>query len=132
MTDITPKRKPEAWRSYIVRTKPWPDIIAYFQKDAPHCDPMLRLVASLAASPASSQLFAATSMSDLLISDTEDFRIGDSTLRVSYNAIDRKFEFRHRTFSGHNDHTTCPESEALQMLYLFLKLKYGVLYNPMA
>jgi len=84
--------------------------------------PMLRLVESLAASPASSEIFGATSMFDLLLSDNRDFRGGDSTLCVSYDLAARQFQFRHRTFSGHDDQKSCAESEALQTLRLFLRM----------
>ena len=135
MTDITPKRRPEALtefqRGYVIHSRPWPDIVARFQQSE-RFKTMLHLVESLAASPASSELFATTSMWDIWISDSEDFRLCDSTLRVSYYFVERKFEFWHCTFSGHDDRKTCSESEALQTLRLFLRLKFGVLYDPVA
>jgi hypothetical protein len=66
-------------------------------------------------------------MFDLLVSDCSDFRSGDSTLRIHYEPADRSFTFEHSTFSDHNDAKTCSEREALNMLSLFLKMKYGVL-----
>ena len=130
MTDITPKSRLEGQRGHLVHTRAWPDIIEHYRKHGgSSLLPMLRLVESLAASPASSEIFGATSMFDLLLSDNRDFRGGDSTLCVSYNVAARQFQFRHRTFSGHDDQKSCAESEALQTLRLFLRMKYGVLYE---
>jgi len=131
MTDITPKSRLEGQRGYVIHTRPWPEIIEHYKKHGGSAfTPMLRLVESLVTSPASSQVFGATSMFDLLLSDSHDFRAGDTTLRVSYHPREHQFEFSHRTFSGHDDHKTCTESEASQTLRLFLRVKYGVLYDP--
>lgn len=131
MTDITPKTRLEGQRGYVIRTRPWESIIEHYQKhDA--LAPMLHLVEAVASSPASSQLFAGTSMFDLLVSDSADFRIGDSTLRISYRSSDRQFEFSHISYSGHDDQKVCAETEALATLRLFLRLKYGVLFETPA
>jgi hypothetical protein len=128
MTDITPKTRLEGQRGYVIHTRPWEAIAEHYRKhDA--LAPMLHLVESIASSPVSSQLFAGTSMFDLLLSDTTDFRIGDSTLRISFRPSERQFEFRHTSFSGHDDQKVCAESEALSTLRLFLRLKYGVLFE---
>jgi hypothetical protein len=91
--------------------------------------PMLRFVEAVGASPASSQLFVSTSMFDLLVSDTPDFRTGDSTLCISYRPSDGMFQFRHRSYSGHDDEKSCTESEALETFRLFVRMKFGVLYE---
>jgi hypothetical protein len=128
MTDITPKTRLEGQRGYVIHTRPWEAIVEHYRKlDA--LAPMLRLVESIASSPVSSQLFAGTSMSDLLLSDSADFRIGDSTLRIRYHSSNQQFDFRHTSFSGNDDQKVCAESEALQTLRLFLRLKYGVLFE---
>ena len=128
MTDITPKTRLEGQRGHVIHTRPWADIVERYRKHVAFA-PMLHLVETLASSPVSTQLFAATSMFDLLLSDSADFRIGDSTLRISYRSSDRQFEFRHTSFSGHDDQRVCTEPEALQTLRLFLRLKYGVLFE---
>jgi hypothetical protein len=133
MTDITPKRTSEAWRSYAVHTHPW-DVIAEFYRDRITCHglpmaPMLRVVEALAASPIATQIHGATSHEELCVSDCPDFRIGDSTLQISYHATERVFRFHHRSFSGHDDQKTCDEAEVLQTLRLFLRLKYGILFE---
>jgi len=118
----------EGQRGFVIRTRPWEAIADHYRKHDGHA-PMLHLVEAIASSPVSGQLFAGTSMADLLLSDSADFRIGDSTLHISYRRGDRHFEFRHTSFSGHDDSTVCAESEALPKLRLFLRLKYGVLFE---
>src|SRR4051794_2447690 len=98
MNEITPKGRLEGQRGHVIHTRPWPDIVEHYRKNGGSSFlPMLKLVESLAASSASSEIFGATSMFDLLLSDTRDFRGGDSTLCVSYDAAARQFQFRHRT-----------------------------------
>lgn len=128
MTDITPKTRLEGQRGYVIRTRPWDSIAEHYRKHEALA-PMLHLVEAIATSRVASQLYAGTSMFDLLLSDSADFRIGDSTLRISYRPSDRQFEFRHISFSGHDDQKACGESEALPTLRLFLRLKYGVLFE---
>lgn len=131
MTDITPKGRLEGKRGLVIHTRPWPEIIEHYRKHGGQAFlPMLRLVESIAASPASSEVFGATSMLGLLLSDTPNFRGGDSTLQVSYDSAAHQFLFRHKTFSGHDDQKICAESEVLETLRLFLRMKYGVLFEP--
>jgi hypothetical protein len=128
MTDITPKTRLEGQRGCVIHTRPWVVIAEHYRSHVSFA-PMLHLVEALASSPASAQLFAATSMFDLLLSDCADFRIGDSTLHISYRPSEHEFEFRHTSFSGHDDQRVCAEREALRTLRLFLRLKYGVLFD---
>jgi hypothetical protein len=132
MKDITPKTRLEGQRGHATRTRPWLDVAERFRAVEAFA-PMLRFVESVAASPASSQLFVSTSMFDLGVSDSADFRTGDSTLCISYRPRDGMFHFRHRSYSGHNDEKSCSESEALETFRLFVRLKFGVLYEkPLA
>ena len=128
MTDITPKTRLEGQRGYVIHTQSWAVIAKHYASHVAFA-PMLHLVEALASSPVSTQLFAATSMFDLLLSDCADFRIGDSTLHISYRPSQHQFKFRHTSFSGHDDQRVCAEPEALQTLRLFLRLKYGVLFE---
>ena len=68
-------------------------------------------------------------MFELLVSDSPDFRIGDSTLHVGYRPSDGMFEFHHHSFPGHDDEKTCSEQEASEVFWLFVKIKFGVLYE---
>jgi hypothetical protein len=136
MTDITPKRTPGAWRSYVMHTRPW-DVIADFYRDLIaqgwSMAPMLHVIEVIAASPVAAQIHGATSHEEIALSDCPDFRVGDSTLRILYQPQERTFRFRHHSFSGHDDEKICSEAEALQTLRLFLKLKYGILFEiPLA
>jgi hypothetical protein len=128
MTDITPKTRLEGQRGYVIHTQPWEVIAEHYRKQVAFA-PMLHLVEVIGASPIASQLFAATSMFDLLLSDSADFRIGDSTLRISYRPSEHRFDFQHTSYSGHDDQKVCAEHESLQTLRLFLRLKYGVLFE---
>ena len=132
MTDITPKRTSEAWRSYVIHTRPW-DVIAEFYRDLiSHgwaMAPMLHFIEVIAASPIATQIHGATSHEELMLSDSPDFRAGDSTLWILYQRHERTFRFRHHSFSGHDDEKTCSESEALQTFRLFLRMKYGILFD---
>src|SRR3954464_9547730 len=100
MTDITAKSRLEGQRGHVIHTRPWSEIADHYRRVGPFA-PMLRFVELVAKSTASAQLFAATSMCELLVSDTPDFRFGDSTLGVTYRPSDRVFQFRHHSFSGH-------------------------------
>ena len=128
MTDITPKTRLEGQRGHATRTRPWLDIAERYRAVESFA-PMLPFVESVGTSPASAQLFVATSMFDLLVSDSQDFRTGDSTLCISYRPSDGTFHFRHRSYSGHDDEKSCSESEALETFRLFVRLKFGVLYE---
>lgn len=132
MTNITPQRTSEAWRGYTIHTRSW-DAIADFYRDliskGSSMLPMLRVVEAIAGSPAAAEIHGATSMSDLLLSDCKDFRKGDSTLRISYQSSEQTFHFHHECFSGHDDQKNCTKAEVFQTLRLFLRLKYGVLFE---
>jgi hypothetical protein len=41
-----------------------------------------------------------------------------------------QFKFEHCSLAGKNDEKKCGEAEALQTLSLFIKYKFGVLFNP--
>jgi hypothetical protein len=125
MTEITPKTRLEGQRGQVIHTQPWPEIIEHYHNAASFA-PMRRLVEAIASSPAGTELYGANSTFDLLLSDCQDFRFGDSTLCIAYRPSEHVFEFRHHCFSGHDDKKTCPECEAFQTLRLFLELKYGV------
>src|SRR6266567_5222091 len=127
MTDITPKSRTEGQRGHVIHTRPWPEIVERYRVVVTFA-PMLRFVEAIAASPVSAQLFAATSMFDLFVSDCADFRFGDNTLCIAFRPSESTFHFRHHTFSGHDDQKTCAESEALQTFRLFVRLKYGVFF----
>jgi hypothetical protein len=132
MTDITPKRSSEAWRGYVIHTRPWSAIVERYRQRVSRglpLQPLLALLEAIESSPISSEVFGATSMFDVLLSDCADFRQNDSTLRISYRPTEHQFEFRHTSFGGHCDQKVCSESEALQTLRLFLRLKYGVLFE---
>ena len=132
MTDITPKTRLEGQRGYVIHTRSWDAIVEFYRdlisKSWPFL-PMLRVVEAIAVSPAAAQIHGATSHSDLLLSDCADFRSGDSTLSIVYQPNDRTFHFHHRSFSSHDDQKTCTEAGALTTLRLFLRLKYGVLFE---
>jgi hypothetical protein len=63
MTDITPKRTSEAWRSYTMHTRPWNAIAEFY-----------RVIQAIAASPVAAQ-------------------IHDSTLRICYHPTGRSDYF---------------------------------------
>lgn len=128
MADITPNTRFDGQRGHSVRTRPWLEIAEHFRK-VPSFAAMLRFVQAVAALPVSEQLFLATSMFDLQVSDCANFRVGDSTLHISYHPSDGNFTFRHHSFSGHDDQKTCPESEALETFRLFVQVKYGILFE---
>jgi len=134
MTDITPKRDREAWRGTVVKTQPWAEVVEMWADLAtamPRLEPLHQFVRALAASPASSVLFAASLKHGdgpgIAFSDSADFHSTDSVLEVRYFGVGRHFEFRHRTFSGHDDHKMVQASEAIETLRLYLRYKYGVL-----
>ena len=116
------------------RAEPWENIVKHYRLCIGHwqCEPMLHLVESLAASSVANELFPTTSMHTLLITDSEQFYHDDNVLFISYNPKKREFEFEHRTLSHKNDKKICSEEEVFQTLRLFLKYKFGVLFDPKA
>ena len=135
MTDITPKTRLEGQRGYVIHTRSWNAIVEFYRdliSKGWAFLPMLHVVEAIASSPAATQIHGATSHSDLLLSDCADFRSGDSTLSIVYQPSDRTFHFDHRSFSSHDDEKTCTEAESLPTLRLFLRLKYGVLFETPA
>ena len=60
----------------------------------------------------------------------EQFHHNDNVLFISYDPEKHKFEFEHRTLSDKNDKKICDEKDAFQTLSLFLKYKFGVLFDP--
>src|SRR4029077_1623642 len=104
MTDITPKTRLEGQRGHVIHTRSWDTIIEFYRdlisKRWPFL-PMLWLLPAAAPEPVYSQIRAAPSLSDLLLSDGADFRSGDSTLKIVYEPSDRTFHFHHRSFSSH-------------------------------
>src|SRR5258707_754958 len=101
MKETTPASRLKGQRGYVIQTQPWPDIIEHYRKHGGLAlTPILRLVQSFAASSVSAEIFGATSMFDLLLSDSADFRSGDSTLQICYDSAAQQFKFRHMTFSG--------------------------------
>lgn len=90
---------------------------------------MLQLVESVAAASASALLFPAPSMFDLDVSDGPNFYVGDSTLRVTFHPERATFRFRHHSFSGHDDSKVCLELEAAETFWLFIRVKFGILYQ---
>jgi hypothetical protein len=114
----------ESWKTIIERYR------GRIEKYHWRYEPMLVLVESLASSAAAKELFPTTSMSQLLITDTDQFYHNDNVLFISYNADKREFEFEHRTLSAKNDKKVCSADESLQILSLFLKYKFGVLFDP--
>ncbi len=115
------------------RAVPWENIIEHYksciEKYHLRFEPMLHLVKLLAASPFNKELFPHTSMHTLLITNNEEFHHDDNELRISYDSQNHKFEFEHRTLSSKNDKKVCSEEEAFQTLSLFLKYKFGILFN---
>lgn len=134
MTDITPKRDREAWRGIARVSRPWPEIVQYWADwvtEMPKLEPLHQLVRALALSPASSVLFGCIMPlgdgTGIFVSDSPEFRSTDGTLEIRFIPSGSHFEFRHRTFSGHDDHKMVQASEAVETLRLYLKYKYGVL-----
>jgi hypothetical protein len=121
MKEITPKgiRRGRGGRAIS-----WSKILQRYQGE-----PMFKLVSAIVASPVSGELFAMTSMSRLLITDSEQFYFDDNVLSVSYDAEAQEFEFEHRTLAAKNDKKRTGEADALQTLILFLKYKFGVLLD---
>jgi hypothetical protein len=120
-------------RGTSMSASPWSKIVQRYKDLADHnsqFEPMFGMVSALAASPAIEQLFATTSMHTLLIANQEQFHSDDNVLFVSYQRDTREFEFEHRTPAAKNDRRKCGEAEALQTLSLFIKYKFGVLFDP--
>jgi hypothetical protein len=131
MKEITPKG---IRRSKGGLAQPWDKIVLHYKKlvEEYHWqfEPMLDLVKELAKSRVSCDLFPTTSMHTLLVTDSERFHHNDNVLLVSYDQNKKEFNFEHRTLSGKNDKKICEKKDGLKTLRLFLKYKFGVLFDP--
>ena len=134
MSDITQKRGREGRRGVVVKTRSWSEIVdtwADWAREIPRIKPLHRFVSALAASPVASTLFAANLKHGdgpgIAFSDSADFYSTDGVLEVRYFIVGEHFEFKHRTFSGHDDHKIVQASEAIETLRLFLRYKFGIL-----
>jgi hypothetical protein len=134
MSDFTPSTNLEGQHGDVIHTHAW-QIIAHFYREriaaGVPIEPLLRLVEAIGSSVIASQLFGAISLFDLLLSNTGDFGNDEGPLRISYRANEHQFEFRYRTFSGHEDRETSSESDALSTLKVLLRLKFGMLFEPL-
>lgn len=132
MKDILLKSRLSGLRGSVIQTSYW-DSIADFYRDlidrGLHVGPMLELVEEIGNSSVARQIFGATSISALMLSDSANFCFGDSTLVIAYRTADRVFEFEHHGSSGCDEAMSCAESEALQTLGMFLQTKYGILFE---
>jgi hypothetical protein len=129
MKPVVFKRVP---RKPVGKAQSWEAILKTYRERIERYEPMLNLIEKLAVSPVAKELFPHTSMAALVITDDEQFYFNDNLLSINYNPKTREFDFEHRTLSGKNDKRTCSEAEALQTLSLFLKYKFGVLFDPKA
>jgi hypothetical protein len=132
VVEIIPKRRAEAKRGYVIRTRAWKRIVDFYGDLIDHgwrLQPMLQMVEAIAASPVALEIFGATSHDRLLLSNTRNFRFGDSTLFIAYRPKEKQFDFEHIAFSGHEDKKTCAEKDGLATLRLFLRYKYGILFE---
>ena len=130
MTNQLQKPDLEAWHGHVIHTQPWDAVAGHYRDMIAQGWPgehFLQLVEEIAASPVSSELYAGTSATVLLISDCPEFHSRESVLRIAYRPADNEFDFHFTAFSGHDDQKTCSEAEALKTLRLFLRIKYGVL-----
>ena len=122
----------QAQRGYVMHPRPWPEIVRDYSDAVAHglpLAPMLCLVEAVAASSSAAELFAVTSMHDLLLSDHADFRSSDSVLVIRYLPTRQEFSFEHRPFSGPSDQKMCPAAEGIATLSLFLRYKFGILLS---
>jgi hypothetical protein len=134
MIDITPKRERESWRGPAKAARPWPYIVQFWDDwtiERPKLEPLRQLIHTLAESPAAAVLFGSFFQhgegDGIMVSDSPDFHRTDGVLEIYFRPTGSHFEFRHRTFSGHDDHKICQAPEAVETLRLFLRYKYGVL-----
>ena len=132
MKDITPPRLRKAWRRPVGKALPWDEVcseIGHMVAKHPSYRPLLDLATFLATSPAATQLYSTYSLSGWIITDSPDLHWDDNVLLVRYDAKKREFEFEHRTLAGHNDLQCCSEAEGVERLKLFLRYKYGVVFD---
>src|SRR5437879_6222211 len=76
MKDITPKTRNEGQRGHVIHTRPWSSIVERYREliALGHpVEPLLAVVEAIANSPVSTEVFGATSMADVLLSDCADF-----------------------------------------------------------
>jgi hypothetical protein len=130
--NVAAKKSSEPSHGYAVHTRSWESIVGFYHDliwNGWAMLPMLGVVEAIAASSVASKIYAATSMNTLLLSDSGDLGAGDGPLEITYQADERTFRFHHCNVSGQDDGKICSEAEAMQTLRLFLRLKYGILFE---
>ena len=115
-----------------IRTENWPKIHAFYAHLLADyrlpVEPIIRLLEWIEEEGIERELFAFTSMHDLVITDQEEFDWDHHTLRVSLDFHTKKFHFEYARHSGASDRMTkeAEESGAIEVLRQFMAYKFGV------
>lgn len=110
----------------LVRTRRWPEIIDFY-RSIPWAGAMADLVEAIASSRHGAELYAATSMHTLLVTQTPEFKWEEGVLRIE-PVIERhpprvtafRFEFAEAQYVGERWRHTYAPDEALAAFERFI------------
>ena len=90
--------------------------------------PMLLLLDWIHEQKLEDEIFAFTSMFDLVISDRRDMQLGENTLSVSWQPQEKRMHFCYERLVESTDvvEKSVPEEQAIETLREFLAYKFGV------
>jgi hypothetical protein len=112
--------------------RPWPEIRAYYEnlgsRSGHDVHGIVVLLDWIRDERLEEEIFAYTSMFDLIISDRSPVQCGENTLAVSWISKEKKIKFHyHRLYASTDDmEKVVPEGESIEMLREFLTYKFGV------
>jgi hypothetical protein len=119
-------------KSVITKTQSWPRIHGFYadllDRHQLPVTPIIQLLAWLKKEQMEEQLYAFTSMHDLVITDSQEFDWDHHTLRISPDFASHKIRFEYARHSGATDvmRKEVAEAEAIEALRQFLAYKFGV------
>jgi hypothetical protein len=113
----------------VTRSKSWKDIRKHYG-DRESFSPIIRLLDWIQAQGLENEIFAHTSMFDLIISNQQQGRMGENALRIGLSGRGHlRFRYDRLFASTDFEEKIVPHEEAVETLRVFLAYKFGV-YRP--
>jgi Fur family transcriptional regulator, ferric uptake regulator len=106
----------------------WNDIARFYGQDSKNMRPLLTLVQWIISQGLEHSVYASTSLFDLVISDKPAFRDANNMLRIAWDRVRSRLEFRFESVSDPNLSVvkSVSEARAVDMLREFLELRFGL------
>src|SRR4051812_2921104 len=106
----------------------WNDIAHFYAQDARNMRPLLTLVQWIMGEGLEHSVYASTSLFDLVISDKPAFRNAENMLRIGWDRLRSRVEFRFECVSEPSLSVarSVPENRAVEVLREFLDLRFHI------